>query len=574
VRVFEVFGPIIAEESFVKEPSRKYGFVRFASREDAERAKADMNHKVLGSRPIRIGWGDSNFEKHCVHIQFDPHACHLQTGLNVNAIFTEQFFLDTFTPFAKAHDTAIVNISLPKHSHTKKLKGFAFIHFEENEQGEKAAVLALQTLTNHVDASPQMQAVGAGANIPASNPMTYVHHLQQSFSPRQGAGHHAPPSHQPNNNTQQHVLGGIPVKYSFGKRQIFSRHKRANENHQAALAANHGLQSMQSNMAMMMQGINSGGYSNSDSNHSRGGHSGGGRGGGLSGGGMQHRYHRGNNNNIGGQQDSGRGGYSQGGSSSSAGGYGSSSNYYNQQSSGGGLQTHQSAYGAASQLSSVQSRYHTNPLPPSSSYSTGVSSLQPHHSSNSNDHHVGSTATTQAQHAAAAQAQAAEATRWMIASLAAQQYGQGASPMSVQQVQQAYTQIQQQATQAAASPTQSAAFLHGGSQEIAASAVGGDGNDAATSLASAANAFFNAQQQLYFSQISQQAANQNNQQQQLQQQNTSHVQSQSSNSLNSLSHPSPSSMEALMSEMSKLGMSLPNTTPSASHNNAWANQPR
>lgn len=58
-----------------------------------------------------------------MHIQFDPNACHLQTGVNVNSIFHEDFFLETFTPFAAAYDTSIVNISLPKHNHTKKLKG-------------------------------------------------------------------------------------------------------------------------------------------------------------------------------------------------------------------------------------------------------------------------------------------------------------------------------------------------------------------------------------------------------------------------------------------------------------------
>ena len=89
IKAFEPFGHIIAEETFVKQPSGKYvrmrthtgrrgprgaryfdadsmllrvflfpqGFVRFGSREDAERAKSEMNHKMLGSRQIRIGWG-------------------------------------------------------------------------------------------------------------------------------------------------------------------------------------------------------------------------------------------------------------------------------------------------------------------------------------------------------------------------------------------------------------------------------------------------------------------------------------------------------------------------------------
>lgn len=68
--VFRPFGQIIDEETFVKSGSMKYGFVRFGTREDAEKAKAEMNRKMVGSRNIRIGWGtsgDNNIQKHCVH---------------------------------------------------------------------------------------------------------------------------------------------------------------------------------------------------------------------------------------------------------------------------------------------------------------------------------------------------------------------------------------------------------------------------------------------------------------------------------------------------------------------------
>lgn len=68
--VFRQFGPIYEEETFVK--NRNYGFVRFRHRKHAELAKREMNNKVLGSRAIRIGWGDANYQRHCVHIQFEP----------------------------------------------------------------------------------------------------------------------------------------------------------------------------------------------------------------------------------------------------------------------------------------------------------------------------------------------------------------------------------------------------------------------------------------------------------------------------------------------------------------------
>jgi len=55
--VFKPFGPIIEEDTFVKSGSMKYGFVRFGTRDDAEKAKSEMNRKMVGSRAIRIGWG-------------------------------------------------------------------------------------------------------------------------------------------------------------------------------------------------------------------------------------------------------------------------------------------------------------------------------------------------------------------------------------------------------------------------------------------------------------------------------------------------------------------------------------
>ena len=51
--------------------SRGYGFVKFMKREDAERAKKTLDGKNFGNKAIRIGWGDANTQKFCVHLQFD-----------------------------------------------------------------------------------------------------------------------------------------------------------------------------------------------------------------------------------------------------------------------------------------------------------------------------------------------------------------------------------------------------------------------------------------------------------------------------------------------------------------------
>jgi RNA recognition motif-containing protein len=63
IRAFRRFGPLVEDECFVQSGAGKYGFVRFLSRDDAQRAKAAMQGAVIGKRAIRIGWGDGNTQR-------------------------------------------------------------------------------------------------------------------------------------------------------------------------------------------------------------------------------------------------------------------------------------------------------------------------------------------------------------------------------------------------------------------------------------------------------------------------------------------------------------------------------
>ena len=67
---FRPYGELCADDTFVKK--HNYGFVKFKRRIDAETAKREMDGKILGGRRIRIGWGDANTQKYCVHLLFDP----------------------------------------------------------------------------------------------------------------------------------------------------------------------------------------------------------------------------------------------------------------------------------------------------------------------------------------------------------------------------------------------------------------------------------------------------------------------------------------------------------------------
>jgi len=137
--IFRDFGPIYEEDTFVKR--NKYGFVKFKHRAHAERAKAALDGKHLmipngykTLKPVRIGWGDANTQRNCVHVQFEQNSAS-------NADLKEEDFKGQFCKYG------VVNkVSLPRYS-DKRLKGYGFIHFEENDLGEESAARAITELT-------------------------------------------------------------------------------------------------------------------------------------------------------------------------------------------------------------------------------------------------------------------------------------------------------------------------------------------------------------------------------------------------------------------------------------------
>lgn len=131
--IFGKFGELVEDETFVKAGSGKYGFVRFKMRQDAERAKSEMNRQLIGSRNVRIGWGDNSIQKHCVHVQFEPfQASNLE----------ESSLLKHFMVYGP-----VISVSLPRHNNGR-LKGYGFVHFEDCDEGEKAAGKAINALSN------------------------------------------------------------------------------------------------------------------------------------------------------------------------------------------------------------------------------------------------------------------------------------------------------------------------------------------------------------------------------------------------------------------------------------------
>ena len=78
-QIFKKYGPIYEDETFVKR--NQYGFVKFKHRTHAEKAKAALDGQHLSiieenyktAKPIRIGWGDANTQRNCVHVQFESN---------------------------------------------------------------------------------------------------------------------------------------------------------------------------------------------------------------------------------------------------------------------------------------------------------------------------------------------------------------------------------------------------------------------------------------------------------------------------------------------------------------------
>jgi len=127
---FAKFGPIYKEETFVKH--RNYGFVRYKHRKHAEVAKREMDGHVLGNRAIRIGWGDANYQRHCVHIQFDPAE---------SEALTESDVISKFEEFG-----TVVSVNLPRTQGS--LRGFGFIYYDDTDEGEDSAASVIASLNN------------------------------------------------------------------------------------------------------------------------------------------------------------------------------------------------------------------------------------------------------------------------------------------------------------------------------------------------------------------------------------------------------------------------------------------
>lgn len=128
--LFAQYGPVIATETFFQ-PEKKFGQVRFKTRLDAEKAKAELSFRMVGQRQIKLGWNQSSLQKHCVHVKFESADVKSLEGITSEVL--EKFF-STYGE--------VQSVNLPRYGNNT-LKGYGFVHFEDNAQGEDSAARAI-----------------------------------------------------------------------------------------------------------------------------------------------------------------------------------------------------------------------------------------------------------------------------------------------------------------------------------------------------------------------------------------------------------------------------------------------
>jgi RNA recognition motif-containing protein len=112
-------------------------------RSSAEKAKAELDGVVLGGGeglPCRIAWGESNTLFNCVHVRFEVMETEGEEFFDV----TEEDIVSQFSTFGN-----IVRITLPRMM-DGSMKGYAFVDFSSDEEGQEAAANAIHSLNQKV----------------------------------------------------------------------------------------------------------------------------------------------------------------------------------------------------------------------------------------------------------------------------------------------------------------------------------------------------------------------------------------------------------------------------------------
>ncbi|KAA8496481.1 Polyadenylate-binding protein 1 [Porphyridium purpureum] len=128
---FSSYGDLIESDTYVV--THKYGFVRFRTRAEAERAKRNAKHAVLCGQKVLTKWSEADLLRNVVQVQFN---------LAQSQFITRDNLYHVFHKFGR-----VVRIVLPEPATSAvDTRASAYVHFEESDAGQIAAENAIRRI--------------------------------------------------------------------------------------------------------------------------------------------------------------------------------------------------------------------------------------------------------------------------------------------------------------------------------------------------------------------------------------------------------------------------------------------
>lgn len=155
LQAFQPFGEIVEVKVMRCDETHKnlcYGFVKYESMEDAQKAMDSLKSALLCGRPMRISWashrtrekrasGDQN-----THTQFmSTSSVHVSYSANqIEKIITEEILRNVFGEYGSIHDITIKKFEVDEKA--KVQRGYGFVHFPASQEGVNAALKCAEEL--------------------------------------------------------------------------------------------------------------------------------------------------------------------------------------------------------------------------------------------------------------------------------------------------------------------------------------------------------------------------------------------------------------------------------------------
>jgi RNA recognition motif-containing protein len=154
-RAFEPFGEIVEVKVMRCDETHKnlcYGFVKYASIENAQTAMDSLKSALLCGRPMRISWASHKARGHdqSSEIQFmSTSSVHISYSANqIEVLITEEILREVFGKYGPIHDITIKKFEVDQKAQVQR--GYGFVHFPASEEGVNAALKCVDALKDKI----------------------------------------------------------------------------------------------------------------------------------------------------------------------------------------------------------------------------------------------------------------------------------------------------------------------------------------------------------------------------------------------------------------------------------------